>query len=88
MPLEAFLTLWARASQDRDFAGDEESSRQAGAQLQAFLASLPSTPGPARRSPTAGSRPTCYATCSATMPCPRTCWMRAYHRAPSLPLTT
>ena len=47
MPLEAFLTLWARASQDRDFApGDEESSRQAGAQLQAFLASLPSTPGP------------------------------------------
>ena len=48
MPLEAFLTLWARASQDRDFApGDEESSRQAGAQLQAFLASLPSTPGPA-----------------------------------------
>ena len=48
MPLEAFPALWARASQDRDFApGDEESSRQAGAQLQAFLASLPSTPGPA-----------------------------------------
>jgi broad specificity phosphatase PhoE len=47
MPLEAFLALWARTSQDRDFApGDEESSRQAGARLQAFLASLPSTPGP------------------------------------------
>ena len=47
MPLEAFLALWARTSHDRDFApGHEESSRQAGARLQAFLAGLPSTPGP------------------------------------------
>jgi broad specificity phosphatase PhoE len=47
MPWEAFLALWARTSQDRDFAaGNEESSRQAGARLQAFLAGLPSTPGP------------------------------------------
>ena len=47
MPFDAFLALWARTSQDRDFApGTEESSRQAGARLQAFLASLPGTPGP------------------------------------------
>jgi len=47
MPLEAFLALWARTRQDRDFApGAEESSRQAGARLQAFLAGLPGTPGP------------------------------------------
>jgi broad specificity phosphatase PhoE len=47
MPLEAFLALWARMRHDRDFApGNEESSRQAGARLQAFLAGLPSTPGP------------------------------------------
>jgi broad specificity phosphatase PhoE len=47
MPFEAFLALWARTRQDRDFApGDEESSRQAGARLQAFLAGLAGTPGP------------------------------------------
>jgi broad specificity phosphatase PhoE len=47
MPLAAFLSLWARTSQDRDFAPEnEESSRQAGARLQAFLAGLPGTPGP------------------------------------------
>ena len=47
MPVEAFLALWARTRHDRDFApGNEESSRQAGARLQAFLAALPGTPGP------------------------------------------
>jgi broad specificity phosphatase PhoE len=47
MPLEAFLALWARTRQDRDFApGNQESSRQAGARLQAFLAELPGTTGP------------------------------------------
>src|SRR5215470_807108 len=47
MPFEAFVALWARTRQDRDFApGNEESSRQAGARLQAFLAGLPGTPGP------------------------------------------
>src|SRR5262249_22263205 len=47
MPVEAFLALWARTRHDRDFApGNEESSRQAGARLQAFLAGLPGTPGP------------------------------------------
>ena len=46
-PVEAFLALWARTRQDRDFApGNEESSRQAGARLRAFLAGLPGTPGP------------------------------------------
>jgi broad specificity phosphatase PhoE len=47
MPWAAFLALWARTTHDRDFApGKEESSRQAGARLQAFLAGLPSTSGP------------------------------------------
>ena len=47
MPFDAFLALWDRMSQDRDFApGKEESSRQAGARLQAFLAGLPGTPAP------------------------------------------
>lgn len=35
-------------------------------------------PGRSRRSPTAGSRPTCCVTCWAMMPCPPTCWRRAY----------
>jgi broad specificity phosphatase PhoE len=47
MPSATFLALWARTSQDREVAPrNEESSRQAGARLQAFLAGLPSTPGP------------------------------------------
>ena len=47
MPLAAFLALWARTTHDRDFApGNDESSRQAGARLQTFLAGLPRTPGP------------------------------------------
>jgi broad specificity phosphatase PhoE len=47
MPSEAFLALWARTGQDRDFApANEESSRQAGTRLQAFLAGLRGTPGP------------------------------------------
>jgi broad specificity phosphatase PhoE len=47
MPWRAFLALWARTSHDRDFApATAESSRQAGARLQAFLAGLPGTPGP------------------------------------------
>src|SRR6516165_2077343 len=47
MPLAAFLALWARTSHDRDFApGNDESARQAGTRLRAFLAGLPGTPGP------------------------------------------
>jgi broad specificity phosphatase PhoE len=47
MPLDAFLALWARTRHDRDFApANQESSRQAGARLQAFLAGLPGTSGP------------------------------------------
>jgi broad specificity phosphatase PhoE len=47
LPFEAFLALWARTRHDRDFApGAGESSRQAGARLQAFLAGLSGTPGP------------------------------------------
>jgi broad specificity phosphatase PhoE len=46
-PYDAFLALWARTRDDRDFApADEESSRQAGARLMAFLADLPGIPGP------------------------------------------
>jgi len=46
-PFEAFLALWARTRQDRDFVpGNQESSRQAGARLQAFLAGLRGAPGP------------------------------------------
>jgi broad specificity phosphatase PhoE len=49
MPWAAFLALWARTTHDRDFApGNNESSRQAGARLQAFLAGLPGTPGASR----------------------------------------
>jgi broad specificity phosphatase PhoE len=47
IPLEAFLALWARTTHDRDFAPEnQESSRQSGGRLQAFLAGLPNTPGP------------------------------------------
>jgi broad specificity phosphatase PhoE len=47
MPVEAFLALWDRMSQDRDFTpGKEESSRQTNTRLQAFLAGPPGTPGP------------------------------------------
>jgi len=46
-PYEAFLATWARTRDDRDLvAADGESSRQAGARLMEFLASLPGTPGP------------------------------------------
>ena len=46
-PYEAFLALWARTIEDRDFIPPGgESSRQAAARLQAFLAALPDTPGP------------------------------------------
>ena len=44
---ESFLALWARTTRDRDFVprgGD--SSRQAAARLQAFLAGLPTVPWP------------------------------------------
>ena len=47
-PYEAFLALWARTTEDRDFIPPGgESSRQAAARLQAFLAGLPGMPGPA-----------------------------------------
>jgi broad specificity phosphatase PhoE len=46
-PYEAFLALWARTTDDRDFVpAGGDSSRQAGARLMAFLAALPGTPGP------------------------------------------
>jgi broad specificity phosphatase PhoE len=46
-PFDAFLALWAQATDDRDFApAGGESSRQAGARLMAFLADLPGAPSP------------------------------------------
>lgn len=46
-PFEAFLALWVRTRHDRDFApGGEESSRQAGTRLQAFLTDLRGAAGP------------------------------------------
>ena len=88
MPFETFLALWARTRQDRDFApGNEESSRQAGARLQAFLADLPGTPGPVA-AVTRGGITTCCATSWAMMPAPapagcgHTTVCRHYHRRP------
>ena len=47
LPLDAFLAAWAHTMQDRDWVpADGESSRQAGARLQEFLAGLPAAPGP------------------------------------------
>ena len=47
LPFDAFLALWARTMQDRDWAPPNgESSRQAGARLREFLAGLAWTPGP------------------------------------------
>jgi broad specificity phosphatase PhoE len=47
IPFDAFLALWARTSHDRDLVpAGGCSSRQAGARLQAFLASLQQAPGP------------------------------------------
>lgn len=47
MSLDAFLTLWAAGTRDRDLAPDGgESSRQAGARLRAFLAGLSGELGP------------------------------------------
>ena len=47
-PYQAFAALWARTTSDRDFVPpDGQSSRQAGARLQAFLAGLPRTSRPA-----------------------------------------
>jgi broad specificity phosphatase PhoE len=89
MPLEAFLALCARTSQDRDFApGNEESSRQAGARLQAFLAGLPGTPGPVAAVTHGGITTDLLCNLLGDDVVPRTCWMRASHRAPSPPLTT
>jgi broad specificity phosphatase PhoE len=46
-PYEAFLALWAHTASDRDFVPPGgESSRQAGARLQAFIADLPDAYGP------------------------------------------
>jgi broad specificity phosphatase PhoE len=51
IPLDAFMALWARTTHDRDLvppwtAPGRQSSRQAGARLQAFLASMPDRSGP------------------------------------------
>jgi broad specificity phosphatase PhoE len=46
-PFDSFLALWDRTTQDRDFVpANGDSSRQAGARLQAFLADLPAVPWP------------------------------------------
>ena len=84
LPFETFLAAWARTMQDRDWVpANGESSRQAGTRLQEFLACLRPL-GLSRSSPTAESRSICCATSSATMPCPRTCWLQASRRVPSL----
>jgi broad specificity phosphatase PhoE len=47
MPWDAFGDLWARTTDDRDLVPEGgQSSRQAGARLQAFLAGLRRLPGP------------------------------------------
>ncbi len=47
MPFDAFLALWARTTRDRDLVpAGGQSSRQAAARLQAFLAGLSGLPGP------------------------------------------
>ena len=74
IPWEAFADLWARTADDRDLVpGGGQSARQAAARLQAFLAACAACPVPSRRSPTAGSQPSCCATCSAMMPCLPAC---------------
>jgi broad specificity phosphatase PhoE len=46
-PWEAFAGLWARTADDRDLVPEGgQSARQAGARLQAFLASMRGLPGP------------------------------------------
>ena len=46
-PYTAFLALWARTTEDRDFVPPGgRSSRQAGTRLQTFLAGLRAAPGP------------------------------------------
>jgi broad specificity phosphatase PhoE len=88
-PWEAFADLWARTADDRDLVPERgQSARQAGARLQAFLVSLRGLPGRSRRSPTAESRSSCCAPCSARMPCRPACWPRASRRAPAPPWTT
>jgi broad specificity phosphatase PhoE len=89
MPFDAFLALWARTTHDRDFAPrKDESSRQAGARLQAFLAGLPGTPGPVAAVTHGGITTDLLRNLLGDDALPRTGWMRAYHRAPSPPLTT
>jgi broad specificity phosphatase PhoE len=47
IPFDTFAALWARTTHDRDLApAGEQSSRQAGARLQDFLASMQGQPGP------------------------------------------
>jgi broad specificity phosphatase PhoE len=46
-PYDAFLALWARTTDDRDFVpSGGDSSRQAGVRLLEFLADLPAIPTP------------------------------------------
>src|SRR6266576_1352665 len=72
MPLEAFLALWARTRHDRGSAPvDEESSPQARARLQAFLAALPGTPGPVAAVTHGGI------TTGLRFPAVPSCWARA-----------
>jgi broad specificity phosphatase PhoE len=47
IPFDAFLALWARTARDRDLVPEGgQSSRQAGARLQSFLASMRDQAGP------------------------------------------
>jgi broad specificity phosphatase PhoE len=47
MPFDAFLALWARTAHDQDLVPEGgQSSRQASARLQAFLAGMRGQPGP------------------------------------------
>src|SRR6266516_1058894 len=58
MPFEAFLALWARTRQDRDFAPrKEESSRRREHGCRHSSPACPAHRGQSRRSPMAGSRP-------------------------------
>jgi hypothetical protein len=71
VPWEAFADLWARTADDRDLVPGVGSPH--GRQPPGCRHSRPACAGLSRRSPTAGSQPSCRATCSAMMPCRPVC---------------
>jgi Histidine phosphatase superfamily (branch 1) len=88
-PFEAFLAVWARTTRERGFVPPKGTHhRRQGHGCGHSWLTCPEPPGRSRRSPTAASPATCCATCSETMRCPGTCWMRASRRVPSLPSMT